>query len=376
MRHSSIAFALLVVLATIGALHCGTTSTTDSPRPTDSDDGAVDAGNDPQPAEDAGDVDGSAIVSGSDGGTIDLGDDAEAPASVCGGAKGDPKAVPLLDWNIVTLKSQYAVQLGVQNQFNKEPFLWIDSQKVVVGTIGRSAGTFTGATVGYGPFKTTDLNEYQFTSNVVMPKTDLTIPLLGWSQTLKIRFNLRTKLADFSRKEFLVGGAARTRSDAGWVLTNVRKTPQADDAQYAVNSIVPYRGQAWFLTILFDHPCKVTGLQEFTGDNPMYVLEPFGNHTRAEVSKFLVDNDARLLLTVVLFGSENAEVKAALNGTQASAATLDTLETTLSALTSTLDSDWVKDVPLTYEDLTNGTNPSWVIGEVRGRPIEFINPVD
>ncbi|AKU93978.1 hypothetical protein AKJ09_00642 [Labilithrix luteola] len=326
----------------------------------------------PPDSEDPGEVLGDAgSVVGSDGGTIDSGRDAGEVITVCGGSKGDPTAVPLLDWRIHTFPSKYAVALGVKSLV-KEPIAWNSNDVIVTGTEAQDIGTSSSGISGGGAFgEMKDLSRANFANNA-MPKTDVGLTYqktLGWSDTLNAVYDLRSSLNDLSWKTYRVTGRAGSFTDKAWRLQSPVRGSFASDTDYYVQAIEPDRGMGWFVTVLFDDECKGAQFDALVGGFPLAMFDPPAPHTRAEVSKFLVDNNARLLLTVVTFGAENAAVKAALNGTQASAATLDDFRATMTALKSALDSYMRNPGPPDYAKLKAGTDPNWVIGRVVAVPV-------
>lgn len=129
------------------------------------------------------------------------------------------------------------------------------------------------------------------------------------------------------------------------------------------------RGSGWLFAVHFDHACKLEELDALVGGDLLGILSPPAPRTRAEVSQFLVDNGAKLMVAAMTVGSDPG-VQAALGGTQASAATLDALDSTLTALQSALVAyNSANPPPPTYESITAGTNPSWVLGEVVSLPM-------
>lgn len=366
LRFSSLLGALVLFPVLAGVVHCGSS---DNPATTPDDGGpATPPEQDP---EDGG------ATSQSEAGTVDLGSDANAPVTVCGGSKGDPHAVPLLDWQYRRYSSKYAVKLGVQDAFMSEPVAWSSNDVVVNGTPTLGTSRTSGGFSGPGPFGTRSLSSDDFAW--LMPKTDVASyrKTLGWTDTMASLYESRTTRAKSGWSNVFVGGKGIYAAELPWALVKPVTTVRSDDTKYYVSTITPYRAQGWFLTVGFDHSCKADAFRALIGsDDPVNILDksdaPF---TRDEMSKFLVDNNAYLGLTVIGFGaSDNAEVKAALNGTQASAASLDNLETMLTALTSALASDWAKSPEVTYDDLTSGKNSSWVIGSIIGDAVKNIPP--
>lgn len=128
----------------------------------------------------------------------------------------------------------------------------------------------------------------------------------------------------------------------------------------------------WLFTVVFDAACKATAFDELVGDNPLDILDPQAPHTRAELSQFLVDNNARLILQVFTTGDSDPGITAALTGTKASAATLDDLETTMTTLIAAIDANMQNVGSADYASVIAGTNPSWVIGKVAAFPVSSI----
>lgn len=327
----------------------------------------------PPASDDPEDVLGDAgTVVGSDGGTIDSGRDPNEVITVCGGMTGNPSAVPLLDWKILTYTSKYAFVLGAKSP-DDEPIFASSNGAIVTGNIERDIYGTSQSLVGGGAFdEKASLSKRDF-SDSTMPSTDLSFlpssKSLGWTKLTNAVYDVRTSLFDTNLKTYRVTGRAGYVSDRGWRLLDPVRKPFANDGDYYVKSLEPSRGYGWFVTVLFDAECKGAQFDALVDGWPLAMFNPPAPHTRAEVSKFLVDNDARILLTVVTFGSENAAIKAALSGTQASAATLDAFQSTMNAFMAALDSYWTSPAAADYDALTAGTDPNWVIGRMSAVPV-------
>lgn len=313
--------------------------------------------------------DGGASVVGSDGGTIDSGRDAGV-ITVCGGSKGDPSAVPLLDWKIYTFPPKYSVLLGAGTP-KTEPVTFSSTIVLVNGSRSDDTSQSGTGTFGAGLFGTTALNRANFVA-FTMPRTEVASTsqkTLGWSDALGLTFDVRTSLAVSGFSELRAGGSASHVTRATWTLATPSRSSTSSSYEYYASQVTAEHGVGWFLTVLFDHPCKVQAFDALVGKDPVRVLDPPSPRTRAEVSNFLVDNDARLLLTVTTVGVDDPGLQAALTGTQASGATLDELETALTALKAAIGAHWAALGPADYDSVAAGTNPSWVIGSVTARPL-------
>lgn len=363
---------VLSILASIGtvlaAVHCSSDPAETSSKPAGNSNSAETPPDSDDPEEVVGDA---GTVVGSDGGTIDSGRDPNEVITVCGGVVGDPNAVPLVDWQIRTFPSKYAFVLGAESPTD-EPISASSNGAIVTGTTEQDNGSSSVSISGGGPFGArTPLSRNAFAENL-MPETDVALSLnktLGWTDLSNAVYDLRTTLYDQTLKTMRVTGYAGYVTDHGWWLLDPVRGVFANDGDYYVQNIVPARGLGWFVTVLFDAECKGAEFDALVDSEPLAMFDPPAPHTRAEVSKFLVDNNARILLTVVTFGSENAAIKAALTGTQASAATLDAFESTMTALGAAMDSYWDYPGPPNYTALTAGTDPNWVIGSMRALPV-------
>jgi hypothetical protein len=354
--HSRLAAPILIVSCASLVLHCSS-----APE-------SVEGG--PNPPDSGVSPDSSTIIA-SEAGTIDAGREASAPVVVCGGSRGDPNAVPLLDWQIWSPRSKYAVVLGADSK-TTEPILWTTNAASFTGRIVEQEIGESTALGGGGLFDSVGgLSGKEF-ARALMPETNVAHAYektLGWTSTLESVWDLRTRFADTKFKTFRVSGHAAHDSDRRWSLLDPVAKPNSFPSAYYVESIEADRGMGWFVTVLFDHPCKAAIFDTLVGSDPLSMLAPPAPHTRAEISKFLVDNDVRLLLTVVTFGAPVAALQAALSGTQASAATLDAFESTLRAMKAALKTYWVNPGTPDYASIAAGTNPSWVIGKIRSYPI-------
>jgi hypothetical protein len=361
-------FALASSMVTI---HCGSDSDPGAASPGGADAGVVE---DPAPEDDAlpRDADGGAEpdVASGDGGTVDSGAREPATITVCGGSKGDPTAVPVLDWKVYSYKPKYAVKLGVDGLYKNEPIFWSSNAVVVDGTRTDIARLNTKSALGTGPWDTRSLVADDF-ANGAMPRTDLQLAekRLGWTDTVTSLFRLRTEWAVQGWKDFRVAGKASHVTASGWLLEKARRRPFANGAYDYVTKIFPSRGMGWFFTVVFDHPCKAAAFDAMVGSDVLAIVAPPPPRTRAEVSKFLVDNNARLLLTAATFGGDDPAIRATLTGTRASAASLDALESTLDAFSAAMTAFGNTSGLVDYEILAAGISLRWVTGEVYMKPI-------
>lgn len=316
---------------------------------------------------DAGDPRDASVTSSSDGGTLDSGrPEGAAPVTVCGGAIGDPTKVPLLDWVLTDLAPKYKFPLGSEGP-KVEPAYFYSTGPAFTGQIITSSAVSGTGSFGVGPFNAEPaISSYRF-AREVMPETNTDDPsqlYLGWSESLEEMFVVRTALDGTAR----VTGHGTHYADHVWTLQNPKPL---DDSpiEYYVQSIEADRGLGWFFNVNFDVECKALEFDALVHGDPLAMLYPPAPHTRAEISKFLVDNAAHLYLTVVTFGSEPTAVRAALSGSQASAATLDVLDTTLQGMKSALDAIMATSVPPSdYDSITTGTDPNWIIGQTITKP--------
>lgn len=364
-------FLAVPLLSAFALVHCSN-SDASTPVPTppasaneagtssDSDAGSTSSAPDSGPSGDAG-----GTISTGEGGIIDSGLNDGGPVVVCGGSTGNPAAVPVLDWEIMTYSPKYAGKLGTPSE-KTEPLGWSATGAIVTGTKADSAARVSSSTGGPGMFSAVPgIVKADFASNL-MPSTDLHAGIntveLGWTTTLEALFDLRTSLLDQTWKSYRVFGRSGYFSGARWELVNPVATAFAQPSDYYVAAIDADHGSGWFVTVLFDADCKAANFELMTGPS-LNFLQPTGS-TRAEISNFLVDNNAKLYLTVVIFGAESPQIKAALTGTQASAATLDAFESTMTALDAALDSYNATPADPDYDKVTSGTDPNWVIGRL------------
>lgn len=300
------------------------------------------------------------------GGKVDSG---LPPAeSVCGGAKGDPAAVPLLVWKHYAFGSKYRVRPGAKAPTGSEPLAYSSNGAIVSGTVVPVVGSFGSATYAAGPLKSTILTREQFRP---LPESALSSTIekvYGYTDATGGVFDLATKYSDTKLPTFRAGGSAWYVQDRSWAIDVPAPNAYTLQSDWYVRSVTAARGGGWIFTIHFDHPCKAEGLDALLGgsQNPVDILAPQAPHTRAEVSKFLVDNGARLSLAFVTVGGDaHAEVEAPLQGSQASAANLDALESTLTAFTTALSA--ASSTPAAADALdaiVAGTSPSLVVGSV------------
>lgn len=306
-----------------------------------------------------------------DGGfvAVDSGRD-PAAITVCGGAKGDPNKVPALQWSIYRYPSKYAVVLGAE-VYRSEPLSIKSTSAIAAGTLVPPSGGESQSLVGGGPFNTVAMSKRDFVG-ATMYETDVSASdsiALGWSDTIDAVYTLSVDLAPSGFKHVAVGGTAGHFSGGWWTLGNPSRVSSTPDTGYFVSRIKSARGAGWIFTIHFDVPCKLQGLVARVGENPLGIFARSSTSTRADISKFLVDNDARLGLTAVIFGAPNPALSSTLTGTQASAADLDGLETVMTAFSNAMKGYTRASALPDYTSVSQGTNPEWVIGEVIGRSV-------
>lgn len=197
---SSVALGLCAMALPItSAVHCGTDPAASPSAPPEDASPGVDEATTGE--SDAGVV----VVESNDGGTIDSGRDA-ASITVCGGEKGDPTAVPLLEWKIYSLSAKYAVELGVESE-TTEPIYWSSNDVVATGT---RAEETAGISRGVAPY--TGISKTDWT-RAAMPETDVTFTFekrLGWSNMTAAIYDLATNLAVVGSDHFRVTGAPAT----------------------------------------------------------------------------------------------------------------------------------------------------------------------
>lgn len=363
--------AIGLAAALMATLHCGTTEDASAAAASAGEDGGGGTDLDDGGEAVVTDDDSGATVVKSDGGTIDSGIP-NTPFTVCGGSKGDPGAVPVLDWAVFNNPWKYKVLLGASAP-DDEPLSYSSTIIVATGTRYQDQGQTSSAIVGGGPFGSQGpLTRFDFVKHA-MPTTDIAFSELGWTEFNESVYDLRTKLAQSGWQHYRVAGTAGHLRRGAWYLDSPKKAPGASATHY-VRSIVPTHGFGWFFTIVFDHECKANALDALVGNNALAILEPPPGVTRAQVSKFLVENNARLFLTASTYGAEDPNIKAALVGTQASAATLDALEATMTAFTAAMKAYSNNVGTETYESVSNATNPSWVIGALRFQEVANLPP--
>lgn len=318
---------------------------------------------------------GVAVVSG-EGGTIDTGREAGA-ITVCGGSTGDPKAVPILEWHYYPYSGKYVFPVGARCG-NTEPARRSATAAIVSGTIEEDTTATSVSTFGDAPFNSVGGYSKSAFSDNAMPETDLGAPIrLGWSNLTNLFYFLGTEGAvseDGWQKHYRVAGWSGHFSNRAWSLSSPKRLPSigGSDDDYFASRITAAHGVGWLFTVAFDAECKATMFDALVGRNPLDMLAPEAPHTRQEISNFLVDNNARMVLTVFTTGDSDPAIPAALTGTRASAATLDDLETTLKAFKAALDANARNVGPADYASIVAGTNPHWVIGSVTATPISSL----